>query len=245
MSLENDLFSPTDFTASITSFQISDSAVFEAYLSEIYTDLSYRSKNRENGIEKLTLFKYFNLPLAITDRLFNVMDADQNGFLSKSNFIEGMKSIFLRGNSLESLISFIFKIYDFDLDGYISKDDVKLILNYLPVPGIFSKDGTLDYKGKSKENFTVRRQLQAEIDELLAEIFEGEETEINLEEFAVITKEINSDFFFFLYVFLLQKRPFSVDTLEMFKNRKRKTLSNEIKDRNNVWIGCMMLGVGI
>lgn len=57
------------------------------------------------------------------------MDKDGDGFLNLREFMTGMLCIF--NESYESLVSFIFQIYDFDRDGYIEKEDVQVVLSHL------------------------------------------------------------------------------------------------------------------
>ena len=50
--------------------------------------------------------------------------------MPKSKFIENIKLIFI--GSLEDKIKFTFKMYDFDKDGLITPEDIRLIMSYLP-----------------------------------------------------------------------------------------------------------------
>ena len=83
-------------------YQISDPISFQRYLSIIWSDLSNRSKDPQKGIEKLTFIKYYKLPGIIFDRLFSVLDRNNDGFLDHAEFVLGMKILFSRGETFNS-----------------------------------------------------------------------------------------------------------------------------------------------
>jgi Ca2+-binding EF-hand superfamily protein len=83
------------------------------------------------GINKITFAKYIELPGIINDRLFAVFDKNKNDYLDSSEFIQGMSTLYTAG--FEILMKFIFDFYDFDKDGKISKEDVRIVLSYIPL----------------------------------------------------------------------------------------------------------------
>ena len=119
-----------DLIELIKDFQIKDLSTFSRYLIEIWKDLAVRSTDGGKGITKLTFSHYYDLPGIISDRLFSVFDKNQNGFLDPKEFIEGMNILF--SESFHSLAEFIFKFYDFDHDGYITKEE-RAVANAIPV----------------------------------------------------------------------------------------------------------------
>jgi Ca2+-binding EF-hand superfamily protein len=60
-----------------------------------------------------------------------VLDTDKNGYLDIVEFIDGMTLLFTEDYS--KLAPFIFKFYDFDKDGYLSKEDIRTVLSYIPL----------------------------------------------------------------------------------------------------------------
>ena len=126
-----------DLSELIKDFQIKDLNTFSHYLIEIWKDLARRSSDQSKGIEKLTFSSYYELPGIINDRLFSVFDKNKNGFLDPKEFIEGMTILF--SESFTPLANFIFTFYDFDKDGYISKEDVRVVLSYVPLQKKYSK----------------------------------------------------------------------------------------------------------
>ena len=216
-------------------YQFSDPVTFQNYLSTIWGDLSRRSKDPEKGIEKLIFMKYYELPSIFSDRLFSVLDRDNNGFLDHSEFILGMKTLFARGENFNSLAKFIFKIYDFDKDGIISKEDVKIILSYIPLNKRKSNKNVSDIVS---EEFKDRIQSQNELVKILNIAF-GEKEVLSFEEFISLIEKVNSDIFILVLTFLLEKNPITKDSINLFtlseklspleiKVRTPKALSHKI-----------------
>ena len=127
-----------DLVDLIKDFQIKDLSTFSRYLIEIWKDLAVRSSTGGKGITKLTFINYYDLPGIISDRLFSVFDKNHNDYLAPKEFIEGMNILF--SESFHSLAEFIFKFYDFDHDGKITKEDVRVVLSYVPLQKKFSKN---------------------------------------------------------------------------------------------------------
>ena len=48
-----------------------------------------------------------------------------------TEFIEGLSTLF--SDSSDKIEKFIFQLYDFDKDGLISKEDVRVVLSYIPL----------------------------------------------------------------------------------------------------------------
>uniref|UniRef100_A0A803U1H7 EF-hand domain-containing protein n=1 Tax=Anolis carolinensis TaxID=28377 RepID=A0A803U1H7_ANOCA len=60
------------------------------------------------------------------DRVFRAFDKDNDSCISVTEWVEGL-SIFLRG-TLEEKIKYCFEVYDMNSDGYISRDEMFLML---------------------------------------------------------------------------------------------------------------------
>ena len=125
-----------DLNEILKDYQVKDINTFQNYLIGIWGDLARRSSEPSKGIEKLTFSHYYELPGIICERLFSVFDRNQNNFLDPAEFIGGMKILFTQDFS--SLYKFIFKFYDFDHDGLISREDVRVVLSYVPLNKKFS-----------------------------------------------------------------------------------------------------------
>ena len=115
--------------------------------------------------------------------------------------------------SFTNLVKLIFRLYDFDRDGKISKEDVKLVLSYIPLTTTGFEQ---NYKMKFElENFIDKSESQNEIQSTLEKIFKTEY--LDEESFTKCIENVNSDIFVFFLVFLYEKRPFSDETLLYYK----------------------------
>lgn len=59
------------------------------------------------------------------------MDLNIDGYIDYKEFLTGLMRIYL--SNFDQKMKFVFEIYDFDSDGYISKNDILTILRYVPV----------------------------------------------------------------------------------------------------------------
>ena len=118
---------------------VQDIGSFEAYLKDVWIDLYSRvSKNKNDPIEKAVKLKglskiifnsYYTLPGIIGERLFNVFDTNSSESIELEEFVGGMKTLF--SEDYEKNTKFIFDFYDFDNDGKINKEDIRVILSYI------------------------------------------------------------------------------------------------------------------
>ena len=194
--------------------QFQDEEVFNKYLKDIWSDLSKRSKHTKKGITKLTFQKYYDLPGIISDRLFACFDKDNDGVLSLNEFINGMKALFSQNETFDSLAKFIFNLYDFNSSRMIKKDNVRVVLSYVPLrqtDAIEEKKENIDLV---QDKFEDRVESQDQLFQILNIAFKNK-NEINFDEFTNIIKNINSDIFILLLMFLLEKKPFSNYSIQL------------------------------
>ncbi|MCQ2815657.1 MAG: protein kinase [archaeon] len=199
-----------DFNELVQDFQIKDVDTLSRYLIEIWRDLAHRSSDQAKGLEKLIFSYYYELPGIISDRLFSVLDKNQNGFLDPKEFIEGMITLFNEG--FKQLASFIFKFYDFDHDGFISREDVRVVLSYVPIQNTYYKKNKMRYE---QEEFKDRVDSQNQLYNIL-ELGFGKKEKLNEEEFMNVIDNVSSDMFIFILMFLLERRPFTDDSIKIF-----------------------------
>lgn len=127
--------------------------------------------------------------------------------------------------SFTNLVKLIFKSYDFDRDGKISKEDVKLVLSYIPLTTAAFEE---KYKMKFElENFNDKSESQNEIQLTLEKIFTTEY--LDEESFTRCIENVNSDIFIFFLIFLYEKRPFSNDTLLYYKKLANESESSPME----------------
>ena len=110
---------------------------FELYLKDVWVDLYSRINKNKNdtpelsikpkGLSKVIFNSYYALPGIIGERLFNVLDTNLSGSIELNEFIEGMQTLFYE--DYEKNTKFIFDFYDFNNDGKINKEDIRVILS--------------------------------------------------------------------------------------------------------------------
>ena len=217
-----------DLTKIRKGLQIEDEELLNKYLKEIWSDLSKRStEENEKGINKITFNKYYDLPGIISERLFAVFDKDKDGVLSLSEFVSGMKMLFSQGETFDSLSKFIFNFYDFRSCDKIKKEDVRVVLSYVPLQknDIDSlKEGNIEL---IEENFQDRVESQEQLFNILNIAFKNKE-EMSFDEYTHVIKNVNSDIFILILMFLLEKKPFSRETIKIYSSSVESPKKSEV-----------------
>ena len=147
--------------------QIQDEELLHKYLKEIWSDLSKRTIENEKGLTKVTFNKYYDLPGIISERLFSCFDKDKDGVLGLNEFVEGMQSLFSQAESFDSLAKFIFNLYDFNSTGIIKKDDVRVVLSYVPLQKTDTTTVVKDNIEIVEDNFDDRVESQEQLFHIL------------------------------------------------------------------------------
>ena len=210
-------------------YEVKNVDAFKQYLKQVWKDLNSRSgDDNEKGIDKVTFQRYYELPGLISERLFSVFDTNNTGYLTLQEFTENMITLF--SSDLEQLLQFILKFYDFDRDQKITKEDVRVVLSYIP---IYKKRKNKQNKGLKfdTEDYNDRLKSQKELHEKLDIIF-GDKESLDFNEFSDIIKNKNSDIFLFILVFLYEHRPFSPETVKNLENIKKSSRFSQKKKDN-------------
>ena len=219
-----------DFNEIKKIISVENEELFLVYLKEVYKDLADRNEeNRKKGIMKIVFFDYLKLPMFISEKVFTVFDEDKDGFLSSKEFILGMNKLY--NGSYQDTIKLIFDILDFNHDGFIEKDDAKMILCLLPLK-----------TDRSKVEYKYQMQSLEEIGEIINSTF-GKLKKLNLEAFKNMVEKHKSDIFIQIICFLYQKKPFTDNNINVLKSSK-KTLPNDLilqtpqvkKKENNIFL---------
>ena len=212
----DDIVSKVDLEKLIQKFRPTNPDALEVYLEDVWKDLSERDTKKGIGITKAVFISYYNLPLIICERLFKVLDVNNHSSLSEEDFVSGLLNLFL--GDYKSLVKIMFNMYDYNRDGKISRQDIKIVFNYIPLkPNEIYQRYKIKYEG---DNINDRKESMNEINKVLDKIFEEEY--IDEDYFKYSIENINSDLFIFLLVFLYEKRPFNDDTINHYKNLSKK-----------------------
>ena len=164
----------------------------------------------------------------IVERLFVVFDANSDGYLSSEEFIRNLYIFFT--NEINNKLKLVFRLYDFDNDGFISKEDVRLILSYVPITSSASareKEGRFTCEGGGTEEFIDRAQSQYEIETLLNIYFTNIE-KLDFQEYSTAVKEKASEIFLCVYSVLKSNLP-SLAYLKRAKERSNKNSTRALQ----------------
>ena len=141
---------------------------FDAYLKDVWVDLYSRvtqnkndPKNKSvklNGLSKVVFNSYYNLPGIIGDRLFKVFDTNSNNCIELIEFVEGMRTLFYEDYEKNS--KFIFDFYDFDHDGKISQEDIRVVLSYITLT--YMDANNLEKRIVDKNEITYKNRLSSQ-----------------------------------------------------------------------------------
>ena len=201
------------FESLVRDYRVNSISSFANYLASIWKELARRSSDKKKGINKITFTKYYVLPGIISERLFNVLDIDENGFLDPKEFINGM--IILFTESFSNLVKFIFNFYDFNHDGVITREDVRIVLSYVPA----LQRNKLSLFGESESD--------DEISKIISRSF-GDKDSLSQDEFVDVIENKCSDVLLFILLFILERRPFNNDTIKVFAAMAKNPTTSHI-----------------
>ena len=174
--------------------EISDINLFPLYLKEVYKDLIDRAEsNKAVGISKITFYEYVKLPVFISDKLFNALDKDNNNFLNLKEFVDGLNMLYY--GTFKQSAKIIFNMYDFDKDGIISREDVKILFSYLPL-----------------KNENKQMESLMEIDYILSLV--KIDNNFTFYRFLETVEKVKSDIYLQLLCFLYDHKPFAIENVE-------------------------------
>ena len=194
------------------SLGLKDPTIFKKYLTEVFNDLA-NSVNNQNK-KFITRMAFYDIQ-----------------GLCEEEFVDNLFKLYM--GSFEETISIIFNILDFDRDGIIKKEDVKIFLSYLPIND--DEEEGLGVKPKDEKNktdlvtkiFGTQMKSLEEIDDILNKAFKKYEDKMNLNQFTEIITENNSEIFLQILCFLYEQMPFSAENVEAMKIKY-----NQIKEED-------------
>ena len=227
------------------NLRVNNGDQFEAYLKDVWVDLYSRvtlNKNdpkeksiKLNGLSKVVFNSYYNLPGIIGDRLFKVFDTNCNNSIELDEFVDGMKTLFFEDYEKNS--KFIFDFYDFDHDGKINQEDIRVVLSYITLT-YSDQNSEKKIADTNKISYKNRLSSQEELVDILNTCFTDKhikDSKIDYNDFKYIIENINSDIYLMIFLFLLEKKPFSNKNLESYeyhsRNNSRKASPNKGKNK--------------
>ena len=161
----------------------------------------------------------------IAKRLFAVFDKNSDGYLSSEEFINNLLLIY--SNDFATKLRLVFSLYDFDEDNFITQEDVRLILSYVPIKsagGVKQEEGRFTCEGGGREEYADRVQSQCELEALLSIYFKDKE-KLNFDDFCGMVKEKASEIFICLYSVLRSNLPSLAGLKRAQVGAKKKSLS--------------------
>ena len=194
------------------SIGLKNHSLFRKYLQEIFLDLSTKSEKSETKyITLLTFFDYIKLPVFIAEKLFNsICSSNNKEGLTEEEFIDGFFKLYM--GAFQETTKIIFNLLDFDKDGVIKKEDVKLILSSLPLNNVDEeKNQIID---KSYDVLGIQIKSLEEIDDIVSKKFKKFRDKMKFDQFKDTMQNRKSDILLQIICFLHQQRPFSSKNIE-------------------------------
>lgn len=202
------------------SLKIKSKELFYTYIKSVYKDLAERDDtNKKKGIPKITFFDYIKLPVFICESIFSCFDVDKNGYLSIQEFGEGMSTLFL--GTFDETVKLLFNIFDSNHDGYIHKEDIRLLLSYLPLR-----------EDHSKTEYKYQLESQQEIQEIVEATFHNKD-QLTYKEYVRAIESKRSDSFIQLLCFLFEKKPFNQENINLLETKKKKEDDKKTSNPNS------------
>ncbi len=195
-------------------FPLKSAKRLEFYLENIFKDLTTKNGKKDLGVSKLKFIDFIKLPVFICEKIFTSMDLDKDGYLSVDELIDPLLKLYL--GTFDETAEFIFNLYDFDHDGKISPEDVKMILSFLPLT---TDKTTIDY--------LIQLESLAELDEILNKAFKGKQS-LKLDDFIEVI-QVESDIYLQILCFFYQKCTFKEHSVNMVNTISCKDVVKELK----------------
>ena len=193
---------------------LNNPVLFKKYLKEVFHDLG-NSVNKQNKkfMTRMVFYDYIKLPIFIAEKLFQSFSKSSTQGLCEEEFVDNFYKLYM--GSFEETTNIIFNLLDFDKDGSINKEDVKIILAYLPINE--EKDESSEKNDLVTKVFGAQMKSLEEIDNILSETFNKYGGKLNLKQFTEIVTEQNSEVFLQILCFLYEQIPFNSKNIEAMK----------------------------
>ena len=220
------------------SLGIKDPIILKNYLTEVFKDLANTVDNQNKKfMTKMAFYDYIKLPIYITEKVFNSFSKLTSQGLCEEEFVTNFFKLYK--GSFEETIEIIFNILDFDKDGIIKKEEVKILLSQLPINEEYEVE-ELKFKKDKKETKTdsvseiyeMQMKCLKEIDDILDNSFDKLDNKMNLEQFTKAITGKNSEIFLRILCYLYEKMPFSGQNIEAMETKFNQIKEEDIKTIN-------------
>ena len=213
------------------SLGLKDPTIFKKYLMEVFNDLANSVDNyNKKFITRMVFYDYIKLPIFIAEKVFKSFSRKSTQGLCEEEFVDNLFKLYM--GTFEETIAIIFNILDFDKDGIIKKEDVKLLLSYLPINDQDEDEGLGVKNDKVGTDLVTKifgNQMKSleEIDNILNKAFSKFEGKMDLAQFTQIITENNSEIFLQILCFLYGRMPFSEENVNAVKSKYNQIISDE------------------
>ena len=217
------------------SLGLNNPSLFKDYLKEVFNDIGNLNKKKIRYLNKNDFYDYIKLPILIAEKLFSSFSRTDPDNLTQDEFVENFYKLYM--GTFEDTIKIIFNLLDFDKDGVIKKEDVKIILSYLPLNEDKYVEEKKDDKNKvelvSKIFGTQMKSLE-EIDKIINDAFNDFNGVMNLEQFTKNITDNHSEIFLQILCFLYEQIPFTQSNIEEMKQKCNKENAEEEKEKEEI-----------
>ena len=202
--------------------------LFKEYLKEVFNDMHNSvDRTQTKYLTRMAFYDYIKLPIFIAEKLFLSFAKSSKEGLCEGEFVNGLFKLYM--GSFEETASVIFNLLDFNKDGIINKEDVKIILSYLPLNELNEDKEDKEDKQEKKDLvlkiFGTQIKSLEEIDLIVSDAFDKFEGKMNLSQFTEIVTGKNSEIFLQILCFLYEQIPFNSSNIEALK--KKYNIVNE------------------
>lgn len=106
----------------------------------------------------MSILTYSQLPGIIGERFCSVLDLNGDSYIDLKEFVHGFFKVYY--SNLDTKIKLAFDMYDFDKDGFVKKEDIRLVLSHIPIEktilGNVQGEGRFTSEGGGKDLFLDR-----------------------------------------------------------------------------------------
>ena len=209
---------------------IEDENLFKNYLHYIFKGISkFNEKHNKKLIDKLSFYDFMSLPFFVSEKLFKSFDSNNDNNLDENEFINNLTKLYC-GNFYESA-EIIFNLLDYDKDGKIQKDDVTLMLCFLPL--------STNEKDNKESIFLEQNNSRKEIEEIINKTFNKYNGTLKFKQFIEVIMNKKSDVYLELICYFYQMKPFKKENIILLKDERSdkyknfKLINNENENEEN------------